>query len=88
MCSEALDPELDDDDLVFEAVRLSIRSTNTVGTTNHPFFNLFREDPKIAIICGLTDFLFEVSRSSPRDIDTILDVARHAKSDETLPTVH
>ncbi|KIJ97668.1 hypothetical protein K443DRAFT_105299 [Laccaria amethystina LaAM-08-1] len=88
MSPEALDPEVYDDDPVLEAVRSSFRSTDTVGTTNHPFFNLFREDPKIAIICGLTDFLFEVSRSSPRDVDTILHVARHAKADETLPTVY
>ena len=88
MSEEALDLELYDDDPVLEAVRSSFRSTNTVGTADHPFFNLLREDPKIAIICGLTDFLFEVSRSRPRDVDTILHVACHAKADETLPTVY
>jgi len=88
MSEEALGRELYDDDPVLEAVRSSFRSTNTVGTTSHPFFNLFREYPKIGIICGLADFLFEVSRSSPRDVDTILQVARHAKADETLPTVY
>lgn len=48
----------------------------------------FREDPKISITCGLSDFLFEVSRSSPRDIDSILHAARHAEADESLPTVY
>lgn len=75
-------------DPILEAIRASFRSTNTVAITNHPFLNLFREDPKTEIICGLSDFLFEVSRFSPRDIDTILHVVCHAKADESLPTAY
>jgi hypothetical protein len=77
-----------DENAVVEAIRLSFRSANIVDTANHPFLKLFREYPQITIISGLSDFLFEVSRSSPRDIDTILHVARHAEADESLPTVH
>ena len=77
-----------DENAVVEAIRLSFRSANTVDTANHPFLKLFREYPQITIISGLSDFLFEVSRSSPRDIDSILHVARHAEADESLPTVY
>jgi len=86
MTEDALDPY--DDDPVLEAIRSSFRSTDAAATANHPFLEFFREDPNIATICGLSDFLFEVSRSSPRDIDRVLLVARHAEADESLPTVY
>jgi hypothetical protein len=86
MTEDALDHY--DDDPVLEAIRSSFRSTDAAATANHPFFELFREGPNIATICGLSDFLFEVSRSSPRDIDIVLLVARHAEADESLPTVY
>ncbi|KIJ97011.1 hypothetical protein K443DRAFT_632809, partial [Laccaria amethystina LaAM-08-1] len=76
------------DDPILEAIRSSSRSTNTVAITNHSFLILFREDPKTEITCDLSNFLFEVSCFSPRDIDTILHVVRHAKADESLPTAY
>jgi hypothetical protein len=77
-----------DEKAVVEAIRLSFRPANTVDAANHPFLKLFREYPQITIISGLSDFLFEVSRSSPRDIDAILHIARHAEADDSLPTVY
>ncbi|KIJ97019.1 hypothetical protein K443DRAFT_106277, partial [Laccaria amethystina LaAM-08-1] len=71
-----------------KVIRSSSRSTNTVAITNHPCLILFREDPKTEIFCGLSNFLFELARFSPRDIDTILHVVRHAKADESLPTAY
>ena len=76
-----------DDDPVLEAIRSSFRS-DAAATANHPFLQFFREDPNIATICGLCNFLFEVSRSSPRDIDIVLLVARQAEADESLPNVY
>ena len=86
MTDEASD--LYDDDPILSAIRASFRSTNTVAITNHPFLNLFREDPKTEVICGLSNFLFEVSRFSPRNIDSVLHVVRHAKADGSLPTAY
>jgi len=86
MTEDALDPY--DDDPILEAIRSLFCSTDAAATANHPFLEFFREDPNIATICGLSDFLFEVSHSSPCDIDRVLLVVCHAEADESLLTVY